>query len=78
MTQDEAFMRVIGSLKKVVGDKVTSVTIETHLTEEGILDSLDTMSFLFELEQDLGHKISGIDDDFSDFRVTTIVNLMIS
>lgn len=52
------------------------VNMDTHLSEEEILDSLDLMTFLFELEVLNGKPIDGIDEGFDDYRVKTIVGLM--
>lgn len=66
MTQDEALSMIkeaVNIASSGAGDKIT---IETHLSEEDILDSLDLMTFLFELEGLYGKSIPGIDERFED------------
>ncbi len=77
MNEEKALTLINQSLQCVLPDTDTVVDMKTHLTDDGVLDSLDMMSFLFELEQGLGRKIEGIDDDFTDFRVEKVVGLML-
>ena len=49
---------------------------DTDLIEEGILDSLDAMTFLFHLEKIVGSKILEIDDEYEDFRVSSLVSIL--
>ena len=53
-----------------------AINRETNLVDEGILDSLDTLAFVFELETHIGKKIPEIDEDFDDFRVSTFVEFL--
>ena len=53
-----------------------SLNEDTDLIEEGILDSLDAMTFLFHLEKEVNEKISEIDDEFDDFRITTLIQIL--
>ena len=43
-----------------------------------MLDSLDSMTFLFELENDLGMKLEAIDETYEDFRVGSIVDIVVA
>lgn len=52
--------------------------METDLVGEEIVDSLDSMNFLFELETALGYPLSKIDESFDDFRVGTLIDLILS
>jgi acyl carrier protein len=52
------------------------ITMETDLQELLQFDSLDSTELLFEIERRLGRKISGIEEDFNDFRVTTLTELI--
>tara|TARA_A100001388_G_scaffold220706_1_gene171403 strand:+ start:762 stop:1004 length:243 start_codon:yes stop_codon:yes gene_type:complete len=53
-----------------------SLNEDTDLIEEGILDSLDAMTFLFHLEKEVNEKISEIDDEFDDFRIATLIQIL--
>lgn len=53
-----------------------SINLDTDLILEGILDSLDAMSFLFELEGIIDKKIVEIDEDFDDFKVKNFINIL--
>jgi len=53
------------------------VTLDTNLSEEEILDSLDLMNFLFELEDLHGSKIEEITETYDDYRVKTLVSFLV-
>ncbi len=53
-----------------------SLNEATDLIEEGILDSLDAMTFLFHLEKEVKQKIKEIDDEFDDFTVSTLIKIL--
>ena len=53
-----------------------SLNEDTDLIEEGILDSLDAMTFLFHLEKEVNKKISEIDDEFDDFKISTLIQIL--
>ena len=50
--------------------------IDVDLFEEGILDSLDAMTFLFNLEKLVNKKIIEIDEDFEDFKISSLVSIL--
>ena len=50
--------------------------IDIDLFEEGILDSLDAMTFLFNLEKLVNKKIIEIDEDFEDFNISSLVSIL--
>jgi len=50
--------------------------IDIDLFEEGILDSLDAMTFLFNLEKLVNKKIIEIDEDFEDFKISSLVSIL--
>ena len=49
---------------------------DTDLIEEGILDSLDAMTFLFHLEKEVNQKISEIDEEFDHFKIATLIQIL--
>lgn len=77
MTRDEALERIKKALDTTVGDNAGDITEATDLVGDGMLDSLDSMTFLFELEQDLGTKLEAIDETYEDFRVSAIVDIVV-
>jgi acyl carrier protein len=64
------------SLDATLPGKSASITLETELIKDGILDSLDSMNFLFELEGLNGAKLEAIDETFDDFRVSRLVEIL--
>ena len=55
MTKDEALAKIQEALTAAVDDDVEAQAGQ-HLVDEDILDSLDVISFLFELEETTGLK----------------------
>ena len=77
MTREEALAAITKALTATVGSVDADVTEDTNLVEDGLLDSLDSMTFLFELENDLGTKLEAIDETYEDFRVGSIVDIVV-
>ena len=77
MKQDEVFEAIVASVKKVAPQNADKVTKDTELVKDEILDSLDLMSFLFEFEEALGTKLDVIDEEFSDFRVSRLIDIAV-
>ena len=77
MTRDEALAAVTKALAATVGDVTGTITEDTNLVDDGILDSLYSMTFLFELENDLGSKLEAIDETYDDFRVGSLVDIVV-
>jgi acyl carrier protein len=78
MTREEALTAITKALTTTVGDVDGTIGEDTNLVEEGMLDSLDSMTFLFELENDLGKKLEAIDETYEDFRVGSIVDIIVA
>ena len=78
MTREEALAAITKALTATVGSVDGDVTEETNLVDDGLLDSLDSMTFLFELENDLGLKLEAIDETYEDFRVGSIVDIVVA
>jgi acyl carrier protein len=76
MTHQEAFSMIVQALEKAVPGTSSKVTMETHLVGDGIIDSLDLMAFLYELERDCGDSLDEINDDFKDYRVVRLVEML--
>jgi len=77
MTREEALAAITKALTATVGSVDGEVTEDTNLVEDGLLDSLDSMTFLFELENDLNTKLEAIDETYEDFRVGAIVDIVV-
>lgn len=77
MTREKAFELIKQALEKTQAGSSEKVTMETDLVADGIVDSLDSMNFLFELETALGQSLTSIDETFDDFKVTTLVDLVV-
>jgi acyl carrier protein len=77
MTRAEAYSLIREALAEVSPAAAAKLTEECHLVKDGLVDSLDGMNFLFELEQRLGHKIEAIDEDFDDFRVSRLIEILV-
>ena len=77
MTREEALTAITKALTTTVGDVDGTIGEGTNLVDEGMLDSLDSMTFLFELENDLGSKLEAIDETYDDFRVGALVDIVV-
>ncbi len=77
MTREEALAAITKALAATVGSVDGDITEDTNLVEDGLLDSLDSMTFLFELENDLNTKLDAIDETYEDFRVGSIVDIVV-
>lgn len=78
MTREGALTAITKALTTTVGDVDGTIGEDTNLVDEGMLDSLDSMTFLFELENDLGLKLEAIDETYEDFRVGSIVDIVVA
>ncbi len=76
MSRETLLQTVIESVLAVNEDFDGTITEDTDLVSDKILDSLDSMNFLFELEKRLDRQIEGINEDYDDFRVASILNLI--
>lgn len=73
MTEEEALGKIREAINEVSPGAGDDVTMQTDLVADEVLDSLDLMNFLFELETANGSKIEAIDEDYSDFRIASLV-----
>ncbi len=78
MTKDEAFKMIQSALDKVKPGSGAKATMASHLVDDGFVDSLDSMNFLFELENLNGGRLEAIDDTFNDFRVERLVEILVA
>ncbi len=76
MSEEEAFSLIQQALDKTGAGLAGKVDMSSHLVNDGIVDSLDSMNFLFELEQLTGKRLEEIDEKFNDFRVSRLIEIM--
>ena len=76
MTGEDALVMIRAALTKVSPGAGDVITFETDLVEDGFLDSLDLMKFVFQVEQKRGTRIDAIDETFDDFRVARLVAIL--
>ena len=77
MNREEALNIVLLSLKKATKTEPEGITEATDLIEEEIIDSLDSMTLLFEIEDTLGSKLD-IAEDYYDYKVSSLIDLVIA
>ena len=76
MTQQEALAMIHRALEVAVPGSSDKVTMASHLVADGVIDSLDLMAFLYELEHACGDSLDEITEDFKDYRVTRLVDML--
>ncbi len=77
MNQKDALIAIKKALNSTQAEySDESIKLGTNLIEDGILDSLDAMSFLFELETIIDKKITEIDEEFEDFTIVRFVEIL--
>jgi acyl carrier protein len=78
MNQQEALAAITEALRKTLKDKTVSVTMDTDLVEESILDSLDGMVFFLEISAATGKEFPENDlVKLGFFKVRTLVEHLI-
>lgn len=77
MNRTEALELILASITKATKTEHTGIDESTDLIEEGIIDSLDSMTILFEIED--GGKIKlDIDEDYEDFKISSLIDLVVA
>jgi acyl carrier protein len=76
MKQEQALSMILRALEAAVPGSSSAVTLDSHLVADRIIDSLDLMAFLYELERDCGDSLEEINDDFHDYRVVRLVEIL--
>jgi acyl carrier protein len=76
MNQEEAMKRIYDALEAADTGLSAGIDVDTDLTGDGKLDSLQIMNFLFELEEALGVKIEEIYEEYDDYKVSSLVNIL--
>ena len=78
MTKEQAIELIREALADVLAKKIGPLDAKTNLVTDGVVDSLDLMTFLLQLETRAGKKLKAIDENFTDFRVGTIADMITS
>jgi acyl carrier protein len=76
MTKEEALQRINEALEAADSGLSAKIDFNSDLADDGNLDSLQLMNFLFELEEALGVKIEEIYEEYEDYRVSSLVNIL--
>ena len=77
MDQQQALISIKKALNSTQAEySENELNLDTNLIDEGILDSLDAMSFLFELESVIDKKITEIDEEFDNFTISKFVEIL--
>lgn len=77
MNREEALKLVLNAYQKATKSEPEGISEQTDLIEEGLIDSLDSMTVLFEIEDALGAKLS-VDEDYDDYKVSSLVDLVMA
>jgi len=73
MDQNESYKLLIECIESIKPGSGSLITMNTDLIEDGILDSLDAMTFIFKLEKRTGTKIKNIHEGSVDLSVESLV-----
>jgi acyl carrier protein len=76
VTNEEALQLIKTALETVCPGSSEDIDTSTDLAAVERLDSLHIMEMLFELENHLGQKIDAIGEDYSDFRVSALIEIL--
>ena len=77
MNRQEALELVLASLEKATKQTHEGITEDTDLIESEIIDSLDSMTLLFEMEDMAGFSL-GISEDYEDYKVSSLIDLVVN
>jgi acyl carrier protein len=77
MNRDDAYNLVLAAYKKATKNDTENLSEQTDLIEEGIIDSLDTMTILFEIDDAVDGKL-GVGDDYNGFKISQLVDLVLA
>jgi hypothetical protein len=78
MTEADALAMIKSAVHEVKPGAGEQLTLESDLVTDEILDSLDVMAFLFEIETMRGAKFVEINETYADFRVSTLIQMLMA
>jgi acyl carrier protein len=76
LTDEQALELIRAALEKTKPGLGAKADVNTHLIKDKVIDSLDSMNFLFELEELHGAQLDAIDETFDDFRVSRLIEIL--
>ena len=74
MMTKEINLEYLGSILENVTNNTVEITEETHLIDNGVVDSLDSAVFLLEVEKKSGVKLS--DKDIEELDLFNVANML--
>ena len=69
----ERFDKIKNIIFQLKNDDTIDLTVDTNLVNDGILDSIEIVSFMFEFEEIFDYKF---EDHFNDFSIKTLINIV--
>jgi acyl carrier protein len=76
MDANQALTLIKTAAEKVKSGSSAGLSADSDLLKNEKFDSLSVVEFLFELEARLAHKVTEIDDDFEDYRVSQLIAIL--
>jgi len=76
MSNEEALELIKAALEKTKAGLSSKIDANTHLIKDKVIDSLDSMNFMFELEELHGAQLDAIDETFDDYRVSRLIEIL--
>ena len=76
LSNEAALELIKAALEKTKTGLSSKIDESTDLIKDKVIDSLDSMNFLFELEELHGAQLDAIDETFDDFRVSRLVEIL--
>lgn len=76
MSKEDALELIKAALDKTQNGLGAKINENTHLINDKIIDSLDSMNFMFELEELYGSQLDVIDEAFDDYRVCRLIEIL--
>lgn len=76
LSNEAALELIRAALEKTKTGLSLKIDESTDLIKDKVIDSLDSMNFLFELEELHGAQLDAIDETFDDFRVSRLVEIL--
>lgn len=76
LSNEAALELIKAALEKTKTGLSSKIDESTDLIKDKVIDSLDSMNFLFELEELHGAQLDAIDETFDDFRVSRLIEIL--
>lgn len=80
MTQEEAIRLIEQSISETLEDRQVEISMDTHLINDGVFDSLDVLVFMSQIEDKSGKKLPPFTDqsitEIGLFRIGNLVKFL--